>query len=171
MALTLYLMRHGIAEDHSPSGTDADRALTAEGVRKTSRGAAGLRTLGVAPDLILTSPLRRAEETARLVGEALDAGDRITLAPLLAGGYAPEDVLTGLAVPRRAAQVMLVGHQPDLGLLASYLMTGTATLAPLPFRKAAVAAFSLDGFPPRTPAELQWFLTPAQLRALGGDTR
>lgn len=168
MALTLYLMRHGIAEDVAPSGADEDRALTSEGIRKTTRAAAGLRTIGVAPDAILTSPLRRARETADIVAAALGCADRIELAPVLAGGRTPEAILTGLQVPKRAAQVLLVGHQPDLGDLASYLLTGAATLAPLPFRKAAVAAFALAAFPPRSRAVLEWFLTPAQLRALGG---
>lgn len=167
MALSLFLMRHGIAEDASPTTADADRALTDEGIRKTTRAAAGLRVLDVAPDVIFSSPLRRAEETARLVADALGAADQIELAPALAGGVAPERILSALRVPRRAGQVLLVGHQPDLGYLASYLMTGAATLAPLPFRKAGVAALSLDAFPPAHPAVLEWFLTPAQLRAVG----
>ena len=72
MSSVIYLMRHGIAADPAPGMSDADRALTPDGVRKTVRVAAGLAKLGVKPDVILSSPLRRAEETAHLVADALD---------------------------------------------------------------------------------------------------
>lgn len=169
MSVLLYLMRHGIAADPTPGMSDADRALTAEGVRKTTRVAIGLRTLGAKPDLILSSPLRRAEETARLVADVLAPGAAVELYPPLAGGLSPQDVVKGLRPHRRARELLLVGHQPDLGDLASYLLTGAATLAPLPFKKAGVAAIALGSVPPRSPGILEWFLTPSQLRAIAAS--
>lgn len=169
MSITLYLMRHGIAADPAPGTSDADRALTAEGVRKTSRVALGLQKLGVVPDLILSSPLRRAEETARLVADVVAPSAGVELFPPLAGGTAVEDLLRSLRPPRRARAIVLVGHQPDLGHLASYLLTGSANLMPLPFRKAAVAAIDVGEVPPRNPGALMWFLTPGQLRAIAGS--
>ena len=62
MSAVIYLVRHGIAADAGPGMSDADRALTEEGVRKTNGVAVGLQHLGVKPDLILSSPLRRAED-------------------------------------------------------------------------------------------------------------
>ena len=70
----LFLVRHGIAEDVSKSGRDADRELTAEGRRKTRRAARGLRALGVQPTALLASPLVRAR----------DGGDHRRLARLRA---------------------------------------------------------------------------------------
>jgi phosphohistidine phosphatase len=169
MSLTVYLMRHGIAADAAPGTNDADRALTADGIRKTTRAAVGLQKLGVAPDLILSSPLRRAEETARLVADVIAPSAGVELYPPLAGGAAIEDVIRSLRPPRRAREIMLVGHQPDLGELASYLLTGSTTLAQLPFRKAGVAAIALSALPPRSPGTLEWFLTPAQLRAIASS--
>ncbi len=166
MAVTLYLMRHGIAAEPSPETRDADRALTPEGIRKTTRVAAGLHALEVRPDLILSSPLRRAEETARLVAEALRPSPAVEIYPALAAGAAPKTVLGSLPRTRGIHQLLLVGHQPDLGYLASYLMTGSAGLTPLPFKKAGVAALSLDTLPPRSTALLEWFLAPTQLRAI-----
>ena len=166
MSVTLYLMRHGIAAELSRTTRDADRALTPEGIRKTTRAAIGLRCLGVQPDLILSSPLRRAEETAHLVAEALRPSPAVELYPALAAGASPAAVLGNLPRTRGVQQLMLVGHQPDLGYLASHLMTGSAELVPLPFRKASVAALTLDTLPPRSTAILEWFLTPAQLRTV-----
>lgn len=166
MTCTLYLMRHGIAADPARGTNDADRALTEEGVRKTTRVAAGLKALGVELDAVLSSPFRRAEETARLVADVLSPDLAVELYPPLAAGAQPQDVLKGLKLARRVSRLLLVGHQPDLGELASFLMTGSAALAPLPFRKAAVACFSVGSLPPRRPGLLEWFLTPAQLRAI-----
>ncbi len=169
MTCTMYLMRHGIAAEPTRGTSDADRALTEEGVRKTTRVAAGLKALGVELDAILTSPFRRAEETARLVADVLNPTLPVELYPPLASGAVPLDVLKGLKLARRVTRVMLVGHQPDLGELASYLMTGSAGLAALPFRKAAVASFSVASLPPRHAGLLDWFVTPAQLRAIAGS--
>ena len=169
MSSVIYLMRHGIAADPAPGVSDADRALTPEGVRKTERVAAGLEKLGIKPDVILSSPLRRAEETARLVAEALDARPRVELFPPLGPGVAPSELVKQLRAHRRASELLLVGHQPDLGELASFLLTGTPKLVPLPFRKAAVAAIAVSSLPPRRPGDLEWFLTPGQLRSLGSS--
>jgi phosphohistidine phosphatase len=169
MSALVYLMRHGIAADPTPGTSDADRALTAEGVRKTERVAVGLQRMRVKPDLILSSPLRRAEETARLVADVLKPNASIELFPPLAGGFAVEDLIKGLRPHRQARELLLVGHQPDLGQLASYLMTGSVNLAPLPFKKAGVAAIELSSVPPRSPGMLQWFLTPGQLRSIASS--
>ena len=166
MSLIVYLMRHGIAADPAPGTNDADRALTPDGVRKTERVAVGLQKLGAKPDLVLSSPLRRAEETARLVADVLSPRGPVELYPPLAGGFAVDDILKGLRPHRGARELLLVCHQPDLGELASHLLTGSATLVPLPFRKAGVAAISVGSLPPRMPGTLEWFLTPGQLRAI-----
>ena len=169
MSVIIYLMRHGIAADPAPEMSDADRALTPEGVRKTARVAAGLQKLDVNPDVILSSPLRRAEETARLVADGLDTHPPVELFPALTPGIAPHDMVKQLRPHRSANQILLVGHQPDLGELASYLLAGAPTLVPLPFRKAGVAAIAVGALPPRRPGSLEWFLTPAQLRAIASS--
>jgi phosphohistidine phosphatase len=166
MSVILYLIRHGIAADPAPGMSDADRALTPDGVRKTTQVAVGLQKLDVTPDLILSSPLRRAEQTAHLIADVLAPSVGVQLYPPLAGGAAVEEIVKGLRAAHRARQIVMVGHQPDLGELASYLLTGSADLAPLPFRKAGVAAITVASIPPRTAGVLEWFLTPAQLRAI-----
>ena len=161
----LYVMRHGIAEDASRDGSDAERALTEEGIRKTTQVAEGLKALEVRIDAVISSPLRRAEETARIAARILVPDLEVELTPLLAGGIAAERIAGGLRPPKRAGSILLVGHQPDLGELASYLLTGSPHTAPLPFKKAGVAAIEVDGLPPRSTGVLHWFATPALLRA------
>lgn len=158
----LYLLRHGVAEDASAAVADEQRELTDEGRRKTTEAAAGLRALGVAPEVILTSPLVRARQTAELTAQVLEVRTVETYPPLAPAGGAEAVVrqLKGYS----GAEVMLVGHQPDLGELASYLLTGSQGLVPLPFKKGAVAAIEVGSIPPRVEGELLWFISNKQLR-------
>jgi len=162
---TVCIVRHGIAEDYGAGGSDAARRLTPDGIEKTRRAARGLKKIGVDPQLILTSPLCRAEETARIVSQILDdASIRVTTT--LSPGADHAAVIREALEPPRPSAVMFVGHQPDLGMLASWLLTGDPSRTPLPFRKAGAACIAISGSPERLHGTLQWFLTPAQLRGL-----
>jgi phosphohistidine phosphatase len=167
MSCVIYLVRHGIAGPASATVTDANRSLTADGTRKMARVAAGLKRLGVAPDAVLSSPLRRAEETAAVLARVLAPQRDVEIYPPLAPGHEPANVLNGLTAHRRANSLMLVGHQPALGELASYLITASSELAALPLKKGGVAAVRVAAVPPRAAGTLEWFLTPKQLRAIG----
>ncbi len=166
MSATLYLVRHGIAEERAGSGRDADRRLTAEGIRKMHEVAAGLERLGVRPDAVLSSPLRRARETAAVLVEVLAPDLAVEIYAPLAPPCDPVEVLAGLGKHRGARHIVLVGHQPDLGELASQLLTGSPATAPLPFKKGSVAAIAIGAVPPRANGVLQWAMTPKQLRAV-----
>jgi phosphohistidine phosphatase len=168
MSCTLYLVRHGIAADASADADDKDRALTAEGTRKMTRAAIGLKQLGIAPDVILSSPLRRAQETAALLAETLAPNVAVEIYQPLAPGTAAAELVRDLRPYRAVHHLMLVGHQPDLGELASHLLTGSVALAPLPFKKGAVAAIDVSSLPPRASGVLRWFLTSRQLGTIAG---
>jgi phosphohistidine phosphatase len=165
MSVIIYIMRHGIAEENAASGDDADRRLTPEGRRKVVEVARGLKTLDVKPNAILSSPLPRALETATLAGSVLDADLDVETLLTLGPGYDALATLNSLPSGLRES-IMLVGHQPHLGELASCLLTGSQSLVPLPFKKGAVAAIQVAALPPRSAGVLQWFLSPRQLRGL-----
>jgi len=171
MSCTLYLVRHGIADDPTDGMSDADRALTSAGARKMTSAARGLRQLGIVPDLVLSSPLRRAEETAALLARVLVPKRTVEIYPPLAPGHTTAEIIKGLHAYRRARNVVLVGHQPGLGDLASHLLTGSDSLLPLPFKKGGAAAIEVDALPPRAAGALAWFVTPKQLRAMGRGGR
>jgi phosphohistidine phosphatase len=166
MSCTLYLVRHAIAEVAGAGMSDGDRRLTAEGVKRMRRAADGLGRLGIVPDVVLSSPLQRAEETAAILVSVLAPKLPVEVYPPLAPGHAAEELLRGLHRYRSARHLFLVGHQPDLGDLASYLLTGSPALAPLPFKKGAVAAIEVGSLPPKAAGSLLWFLTPRHLRAM-----
>jgi phosphohistidine phosphatase len=161
----LYVIRHAIAEENAPSGRDADRALTADGKAKMRRAAEGLAALEVRLDVLLTSPFRRAVETADIVARALGGMEAQVLPELAAGADIPT-LLAALRPYRHVESLALVGHQPDLGLLASQVMTGSPGTCPLAFKKGGVACFEIPAPRGMLRGELLWLMTPKQLRAL-----
>lgn len=170
MSAILYLLRHGVAADATAEISDADRALTADGARKMQRIARGLKRAGFKPDLILTSPLRRTQETAALLA-AVDPAVTVEIYQPLAPGHSAIDVVGGLKNYRTKRRVVLVGHQPDLGELASHLLTGSISRVPFPFKKGAMAAIMVATLPPRSPGMLQWYATPKMLRLMERKAR
>jgi phosphohistidine phosphatase len=159
----LYLVRHAAAEERQAGRPDAERRLTAEGREDFSAGVRGLRALGLSPDRLLTSPLVRAHETARLLAAGLDSpGPEIERA--LAPGGSGEELLAALrGVGER---VVLVGHEPDLGRLLLLAVAGRAGEG-APLKKGGAARIDFEGTPRPGAGELHWLLTPRQLRRLG----
>jgi phosphohistidine phosphatase len=162
----IYLVRHGIAGPAPAGMSDSDRRLTAEGRRRMRRVALGLKRLGVAPDIILSSPLRRALETAAIVAPVLGNDLAIETYVPLAPGHVPTELLRGLGHYRKAQRLLLVGHQPSLGQLLSHLLTGSSALLAADLRKGGAAAVAVGRLPPQTAGELRWLLTAKQLRTV-----
>lgn len=157
----LYLVRHGVAEERGPAWPDDTlRPLTGRGQSRFARAAAGFMRLGDPPDLILTSPLVRARQTAELLSLAAD-GVAVERMDALSPGRPPAAILTKLR-RIRAERVALVGHEPDLGQLAAILLGASR---PLPFKKGGICRIDVEW---RREAQgiLVWFLSPAVLRRL-----
>jgi phosphohistidine phosphatase len=164
----VYLVRHGLAEDVGPAGDDRSRRLTERGRERMKAAAAGLRTVGIAPELVLSSPYPRAMETAEIVVAAIGGSKPQSLDALTPDVPAAETVK---AVGRfgRYEQVMLVGHQPNLGEVASLLLTGLPQGAAIEVKKGTCIALEVVGSGLRGEAVLRWLLPPSVLRGLGGD--
>jgi phosphohistidine phosphatase len=164
--MMLYLLRHGVAEETEPGGDDRSRRLTARGRVKIQKATAGMRALGLELDVILTSPLPRAAETAAIVAAACGKESAPRELPALAPGPAAS-VVPALRPFARRSHVMLVGHEPGLGQLASLLLTGSTEGMALDLKKGGCVAIELTKLVPPTGAALRWVLTPKQLRQIG----
>ncbi len=167
--MNLYLLRHGEAADRGSVSRDRDdeRPLSDEGRRRVGRVARGLRAIGVDVDVILSSPLLRALQTAQAVAAAFRPGPRVESTPHLAPGGSATKLLELIASRHgRHDGVLLVGHEPDLGAFAASLMFGEA-IPCLRLKKGGLVRLSAS--PPFTSrcAELLWLLTPRQLMVLG----
>ena len=164
----LYLMRHGPAGQRGSLGADADddlRALTEEGRKKMLRVAQGLRKLPASIDWVVTSPLVRAKETAEMVAKVAAPEAPLTECEALAPGGSPEALLSLLAEHGDRKRILLVGHEPDLCLLASRLV-GAGPKANLAFKKGGCCLIRLEEMPPRSAGVLVWWATPRLLRKL-----
>lgn len=116
-AMELLLWRHADAEDGMP---DAERALTKKGLKQAKQIAAWLKPRLPNGCLILASPAKRAQQTAAALDLAYTTERRIGVQADVA------DLIAASNWPKRAGTVVLVGHQPTLGRLAAYLLTGEA---------------------------------------------
>src|SRR2546421_9428947 len=113
--MDLILWRHADAEEGAP---DLARRLTSKGRRQAARIAQWLREQMPPRFDVISSPAVRAKETAEALGVAFETS------PLLAPGAPVASVLRAAGWPDREGTVILVGHQPDLGLTASFLISG-----------------------------------------------
>jgi phosphohistidine phosphatase len=169
--MDVYILRHGPAEERGPEWPDDDaRPLSAEGKAKTRGVASGIKALGVAPDAIYSSPLVRARQTAEIVAKTLSLTSRLHETGHLAPGGDPDALFAAIreATPGADA-VMLVGHEPDLGCLASRLLTGNAHGVDAPLKKAGLVRIEIDEPSAQGGGTLRWFLAPGHLRAIGKD--
>ncbi|MEZ6036763.1 MAG: phosphohistidine phosphatase SixA [Planctomycetota bacterium] len=132
----IYLLRHGIAEDPQPGQSDDERALTEQGWRRLRRAAPAWSRLVGGIDVLVSSPLRRARETATVLAEAggfrgelrIDEGLVPGAAPALALAMLEAELLSG------TDSVAVVGHEPHLGYLLGTLLTGHPRVT-VPFKK------------------------------------
>jgi phosphohistidine phosphatase len=162
--MDLYLVRHASAFDPDASKWPTDRArpLTPEGEKRFRRAAQGLVSVVPSVDVVLSSPYARAWRTAELLAEAGWAAP--VECDALGAGRAPADVLQGIQAYSGSASLALVGHEPTMHELVSYLLTAD-TSAEVEFRKGAVARLELDELRPGG-AILRWLLAPKILRGL-----
>jgi phosphohistidine phosphatase len=162
----IYLVRHGIAEDYSTTGEDFDRELTERGIERMEAEARGLAALGVEPRWILSSPYVRARQTADLLGARLPHDTRDTWREL--GCCVDEDALAArLALLEPDGDILLVGHEPDMGELLSWFLSGHRGTFHTHFRKGAVACIRAGVLPPMGRGRLEWFERAAALVRLG----
>jgi phosphohistidine phosphatase len=160
----LYVIRHGIAEERGDAWPDdTKRPLTEEGVARLKKEARGLVAIGVTFDVILTSPLVRAKQTADAIASAFNAKPSIVTIESLAPGASHQAILADLEKHARRKRIALVGHEPGLGEFAARLI---GTRRPIELKKGAVCRIDIEGLPPGGPGALRWLITPKVLRKL-----
>jgi phosphohistidine phosphatase len=164
--MQVILIRHARAEERALFKRDRTRALTADGRRRMRKAARGLHVLAPGLTRIATSPLLRARQTAEIVAMAGNSPAIVPL-PALAPGGAAHALLAWLRTQPADATLALVGHEPDLGLLAGWLLSGKRT-GFVQFKKGAVALIEFTDAPAAGKGTLAWLLTAAQLAELKG---
>jgi phosphohistidine phosphatase len=155
--MELYFLRHGDADWRKWNKPDDERPLTKRGKKEMRDVAKFLDRLNVRPDLIVTSPLPRAAQTAEIAADYLKA--KLRKDELLAPGFGMKNL--GAVLKRHRARVlMLVGHEPDFTNIISGL-----TGASLKLSKAGVAVLDVD--PESEEGKLLWLFPPKIAKKLG----
>lgn len=165
--MELLVIRHGAARDRgefAQTGLSDDlRPLTAEGADEMRRVARGLRSQVRNIDILATSPLVRAVQTAEIVAEAYGIEVRETTTSLTPDAQLEEfeKWCAGLG-PKKL--VAVVGHEPHLSILVTWLLSGK-TDSRIRLRKAGVSLLEFESDVRRDSGTLGWLLTPRQLAA------
>jgi phosphohistidine phosphatase len=160
--MNLYIVRHAIAVERGTPGyeDDSQRPLTDEGRKKMKRIAKGLSELGIELDAIVTSPYIRARDTATLLAKEFGMKDKVALSDSLIPPGNFESLVNEIREKHNVANLALVGHEPMLSSLVSWLTTGNTAMKVV-LKKGGVAYLSTDNLFEEGRATLQWLLTPA----------
>jgi phosphohistidine phosphatase len=140
--MKLYVLRHGEAESvEEAGGVDAKRRLTEEGAECIRKEATAMRRMRIEPEFIWTSPYVRALETAQITLEMLGFGQIEVLDELRPGAVAEE--LAKLIQTRGGSSLIIVGHNPDLEDLISYLLKKDTT-GSISLKKGSMALLRVE---------------------------
>lgn len=158
----LYVVRHGIAEERDPDVTDDARKLTRKGKDKMKLVAEGMADAGIRFDVILTSPLTRALQTARILEKHCLEGGSLEETELLEPDASFDELIDHLNGLESVDNVAIVGHEPFLSEFVSYSLAGKESSF-IRLKKGGVAALEIHGSIKPGQCILSWLMEPGQL--------
>jgi phosphohistidine phosphatase len=168
--MNLYILRHAIAVEREEwKGSDEARPLIDEGRERMKEIATGMLEIVPKLDLILSSPLVRAWQTAEIVAKVygMKNSEKLRDTAALAPDSKFDSLFAELQDRADDKRVLVVGHQPHLGDLIAYLIADGFARS-IPLKKGSLACLEIDPISPRSSCHFQWLLTPKQLRLIAG---
>jgi phosphohistidine phosphatase len=161
--MILYFLRHASAGEHLANlKKDEKRSLDKEGIEQCGYVGRAMAALQVQVDTIVSSPLKRATQTASLVGNEVGYEGKLQIETGLRPGATFADFRKLLEKYARFDAVMVVGHNPNLSQFLGSIISDSGCEASVELKKGAVAKVETR----RTSGTLQWCLTPKLVRAL-----
>jgi phosphohistidine phosphatase len=168
--MKLYILRHAIAVERGTPGfeDDSKRPLTSGGKDKMRQSSKGIKALDLTFDLILSSPYIRAKETALIVMDVLKIkNNSLIFSEELTPEASYEKLVRELnSYSKKSKNILLVGHEPHLSGLISYLLTGKKDVT-INFKKGGLCLLTIEELCSPGSASLEWILTPSQLSQMG----
>jgi phosphohistidine phosphatase len=154
--MNIYFVRHGVAANRLEwEGSDEERPLTGKGKKQMKSMARLMQRLGVEADLIFTSPLKRALQTAKIIARELDREEKLVQDVRLAPGFGTDKLKELLASHADKNALMLVGHEPDFSYIIGALIGGGHVVC----AKGGLARVDLTN-PQVLEGELVWLIPP-----------
>jgi phosphohistidine phosphatase len=165
--MDILLLRHAEAEALGEKNhyEDEARALTEAGRKQVQALSRGLKLLELRLDCIVSSPLLRARQTAEIVMEGLKFPERMLIWQELAPGCSAAKLFQRFSDISGRESVLLVGHEPDIGLLASHLLYGS-NKGSIPFKKGGICCIQTHQNTALLGGQLKWMLPPKLLAKL-----
>lgn len=160
--MNLYIVRHATAVQRGTPGyeDDSQRPLTDAGRKRMKKIVNGLSEFGIALDAIVTSPYVRARDTAMILAKEFEMKDKVSLSDSLIPPGNFETLINEIREKYDVENLALVGHEPMLSSLISWLTTGNTAMK-IVLRKGGVALLSTENLYVDGRATLQWLLTPS----------
>jgi phosphohistidine phosphatase len=162
----LFILRHGKAETPGKGMTDADRRLTGKGRSEIAAVAQWMASEDYLFDVIATSPLVRARETAAIVADTLGEPNNVVTWKCLVPGGDPDEVCREISRFAEDNLILLVGHEPLLSTLVGRIITGGEN-AGIVMTKGGLAKIRNFSYAERPSGELHWLLTAKQMAGTG----
>jgi phosphohistidine phosphatase len=168
--MELFILRHGEAGQRTSSLTgDKKRALTSSGKSEVGEIAKALKVLGLKFDLIATSPLKRAYDTAVIVADILDIGKKVQIWNDLSPESQRTEVYHKISQLKEEDVVLIVGHQPMLGEIVNEMIhKGKSSPANLLLKKGGIVRIRVQHKSNIPKGELRWVITPRILKGICG---
>lgn len=169
--MELFILRHGEAGKRSSRASDRIRPLTSTGKAELLEIASALKVIGLKFDLIATSPLKRAYDTAMIVSDVFNIGNRVEVWDDLAPEGERRNVYQRILQLREEYTVLIVGHQPMLGemindIVNNNVVKGRSTSFNLLLKKAGIVRLRLLRRSDVPKGELRWLLTPRIIKSI-----
>ena len=165
--MRIYLIRHSNAVDPGTPGYEDDslRPLTEKGRDKMKDIASALKELDVKPDLIVSSPYVRAQQTAEILAKVLKYKQELAFSEALVPMGNADNIIGEINEKYSVDELVLVGHEPCLSVLIGTLIAGNPELA-INLKNGGVCCLSSDDLHTERKAVLEWLLTPKILSEL-----
>jgi phosphohistidine phosphatase len=161
-------MRHGEATKNIQSGlsaSDADRPLTISGKKEIEEISFYLKNLNIKFTLIISSPLKRAHQTAFIMSKIFKVQNNLEDWDELKPEGTKQALVEKLSKQKEDSSILLVGHEPFLSSFVSEIMFGSPT-GNLVLKKGGLAKIRILSNFPKMTGELRWLLTPRLMRRL-----
>jgi phosphohistidine phosphatase len=163
--LDLFILRHGEAGQRVSAGRgDFQRSLTAAGQKEVSDIAKSLKELGTKFDVVITSPLKRAHQTAAIVAKIFKMEKKMQDWDELSPEGNRLDLYNKLSQLKQQSSVLVVGHEPYLSGMISEMIFDGNNGGKIALKKSGLARIRIISSAPKLHGELRWLLTPKLLK-------